>query len=47
MDCIIVDDEPLAREGIELLIEKTKELNPVGNFSNANAAAIFFSVPSC
>lgn len=41
MTCIIVDDEPLAREGIQLLIAKTKELSLLGSFSNAPAAARF------
>jgi two-component SAPR family response regulator len=41
MNCIIVDDEPLAREGIRLLIVKTKGLKLSGRFSNANAASEF------
>lgn len=43
MTCIIVDDEPLAREGIELLIKKTKDLQIIELFSNADAAAKFLS----
>jgi len=41
MKCIIVDDEPLAREAIEMLIEKIQGLNFVGSFSNANSASEF------
>jgi DNA-binding LytR/AlgR family response regulator len=39
MNCIIVDDEPLAREGIQLLIDKTRDLTLLGCFSHTNAAA--------
>lgn len=39
MKCIIVDDEPLAREAIEMLIEKTQGLSFVGSFSNATSAS--------
>lgn len=38
MKCIIVDDEPLAREGIELNIEEVSFLDLVGQFGNALAA---------
>ncbi len=41
MNCIIVDDEPLAREGIRLLVERTKELVLLNSFSNAGAAGKF------
>lgn len=41
MNCIVVDDEPLAREGMALLINKQKELQLLGNFSNAAAAGAF------
>lgn len=41
MNCIIVDDEPLAREGIKILIETYKELQLVGQFHNADATALF------
>lgn len=44
MNCIIVDDEPLAREGIRLLVEKTKDLVLLNSFSNANAAGKFLEV---
>lgn len=41
MKCIIVDDEPLAREGIELNIEDVNYLNLVGQFGNALTANDF------
>lgn len=41
MNCIIVDDEPLARRAIEILIEETGQLNLVGIFNNATSAARF------
>lgn len=39
MNCIIVDDEPLAREAIELLIKDIDYLTVAGTFNNASAAA--------
>lgn len=41
MKCIIVDDEPLAREAIELLIKEVSGLKLEGSFSNALAAGKF------
>ena len=41
MNCIIVDDEPLAREAIELLVEETNQLKLIGTFNSAIAAAKF------
>ena len=41
MNCIIVDDEPLAREAIKLLIAKTADLTLLGAFNSADAAAKF------
>lgn len=41
MNCIVVDDEPLAREGMGLLVKKTKELNLVASLNSADAAAKF------
>jgi len=41
MRCIIVDDEPLAREGMELNIADIRSLELVGQFSNAIAANDF------
>lgn len=38
MNCIIVDDEPLAREAIEMLVADNGKLRLVGKFSNATAA---------
>ena len=43
MKCIIVDDEPLAREGIELNVQDVQYLDLVGQFSNAMAANDFLS----
>lgn len=39
MNCIIVDDEPLAREAIELLVKDIDYLTLTGTFNNASAAA--------
>ena len=41
MNCIIVDDEPLAREAIEFLVKDISYLNLVGTFNNATSAARF------
>lgn len=41
MNCLIVDDEPLARVAIQTLIEKTKDLNLVESFNSAIAASKF------
>jgi DNA-binding LytR/AlgR family response regulator len=43
MKCIIVDDEPLARKGIRMLMDKTPGLEPAGEFGDAEAAALFLS----
>jgi DNA-binding LytR/AlgR family response regulator len=43
MNCIIVDDEPLARKGIELLINKDTRLKLLGSFNNVSSAAVFLS----
>lgn len=43
MNCIIVDDEPLARRAIEILIEDNGQLNLTGVFNNATSAARFMS----
>lgn len=41
MNCIIVDDEPLAREAIELLVKDIPFLKLTGSFNNAASAAKF------
>lgn len=41
MTCIIVDDEPLARQGMELNIANLSSLQLLGSFSNALAASDF------
>ncbi|HCO68963.1 MAG TPA: DNA-binding response regulator, partial [Dysgonomonas sp.] len=41
MKCIIVDDEPIAREGLEVLINKFPELNLMGSFDSADSASDF------
>lgn len=43
MKCIIVDDEPLAREGVELNIEEVSFLELVGQFGNAISANDFLA----
>lgn len=39
MNCIIVDDEPLAREAMILLIEESESLQLVGSFNSAATAS--------
>ena len=41
MNCIIVDDEPLAREAVELLIKENGQLTLKGSFNSAIPAADF------
>lgn len=41
MNCIIVDDEPLAREAMKLLIEEAEMLRLTGAFNSAASAAVF------
>jgi DNA-binding LytR/AlgR family response regulator len=41
MTCIVVDDEPLARQGMELHIANVGSLQLLGSFSNPLAAADF------
>lgn len=43
MNCIIVDDEPLAREAIQMLIDQTTQLKLVGSFSGADSATKFIA----
>lgn len=41
MRCVIVDDEPLAREGIQILLRAYPEMELAGCFNNAAAAEAF------
>ena len=41
MNCIIIDDEPLAREAMEMLVEENNELCLLSMFNNAVSAARF------
>jgi len=41
MTCIIIDDEPLARKGIQLLVDETPQLSYSGSFNNARTASQF------
>jgi len=41
MTCIVVDDEPLARQGMEMNIAQVASLQLCGSFSNALAASDF------
>lgn len=43
MNCIIVDDEPLAREAIALLVSSCSELYLMQTFNSANTAAKFLT----
>lgn len=43
MNCIIVDDEPLARQGMELLLQQIPSLKIGGSFSSAVAANSLFT----
>ena len=43
MNCIIVDDEPLAREAIQILIDQTHDLNLIGSFNSADPASKFLA----
>ena len=46
MNCIIVDDEPLAREAVELLIKEDNRLILSGTFNSATAAAEYINANS-
>src|SRR5690554_7607523 len=41
MKCIIVDDEPIARKGMEKLVNAVPTLELLGSFENAEASALF------
>lgn len=43
MNCIIVDDEPLAREAIKMLIDQTGNLDLVGSFNSPDSATNFLT----
>lgn len=43
MNCIIVDDEPLAREAVELLVNEIPFLHLKGRFNNASSAAEYMN----
>lgn len=43
MNCIIVDDEPIARKGIKTLIEQIACLELTGSFNSAASASVFMS----
>ena len=43
MNCIIVDDEPLARKAIEKLIYQTENLEVIGSFNGAEATKAFLA----
>ena len=45
MNCIIVDDEPLAREAMKLLIEESDNLQLIGSFNSAATASDFMEQP--
>ncbi len=43
MKCIIVDDEPLAREAVEILIRKSGKLELIESFNSAESALEFMA----
>lgn len=43
MNCIIIDDEPLARKGMELLVGEYTDIQILGSFSNAMDARQFLN----
>lgn len=43
MNCIIVDDEPLAREAIQMLVEQTQNLNLIGSFNSVESVSKFMN----
>ena len=46
MKCIIVDDEPIAREGIKLLVEEISQLELMNCFNNAETASDYIDKTS-
>lgn len=43
MNCIIVDDEPLARKAIQKLVNETENLESIGSFNGADATREFLA----
>ena len=43
MNCIIVDDEPVARKGMKSLIEQVSQLELAGSFNSGIAASAFMN----
>jgi len=43
MNCIIVDDEPLARKAIQKLVYQTENLEVIGSFNGAEATREFLA----
>ncbi|PWG79556.1 LytR/AlgR family response regulator transcription factor [Pararcticibacter amylolyticus] len=43
MNCIIVDDEPLARKAIQKLVYQTENLEVIGSFNGADATSDFLA----
>ncbi|MFT4073112.1 MAG: LytTR family DNA-binding domain-containing protein [Dysgonamonadaceae bacterium] len=43
MKCIVVDDEPIAREGVKLLIAEIPQLHLLKSFNNAEDASVFMN----
>ena len=43
MKCIIIDDEPLGRKAIQLLVKETPVLKLLGSFGDADAAGQFMA----
>ena len=41
MNCIIVDDEPLARQAIQKLVNQTENLESIASFNGADATRGF------
>ncbi len=41
MKCIIIDDEPIARKGIQKLVAQIPELELLGDFNSAESASLF------
>lgn len=43
MKCIIVDDEPIARKGIEKLVRQIPDIEIAGSFPSAESASLFMN----